>query len=128
LVDVQTEKTEKLADNPGRTLQRIPHQQKVSFVHQVSAAEWLIKSFDTKTRQMTSLIKTLPGKEFYCWTPEGLLLMGKEAKLYRWDAKRDSQWQEVADLSRFGLKEITRLAVSPKGDKLALVAECVTGC
>jgi dipeptidyl aminopeptidase/acylaminoacyl peptidase len=128
LVDVQTEKAEKLADNPGRTLQRIPHQQKVSFVHQVSATEWMIKSFDTKTHQITPLIKTLPGKEFYCWTPGGALLMGTDAKLYQWDAKRDSQWQEVADLSGFGLKDITRLAVSPKGDQLALVAVCDTGC
>ena len=128
LVDVQTEKAEKLADNPGRTLQRIPNQQKVSFVHKLSEAEWLIKYFDTKTRQVTSLVQTLPGKEFYCWTPDGILLMGKDAKLYKWDAKRDSQWQEVADLSGFGLKDITRLTVSPKGDKIALVAECDKGC
>jgi hypothetical protein len=109
-------------------LQRIPNQQKVSFVHKVSEAEWFIKSVDLKTRRITPLVKTLPGKEFYCWTPDGLLLMGKDAKLYKWDAKRGSQWQEVTDLSAFGVKDITRLAVSPKGDQLALVAVCDTGC
>jgi hypothetical protein len=128
LADTRTGKAEKLADNPGRTLLRIPNQQKVSFLHKVSDTEWLIKSFDLKTRQMATLIKTLPGKEYFCWTPQGALLMAKDAKLYKWDAKKDSQWQEIADLSAFGLKDITRLAVSPKGDKLALVAECEKGC
>jgi hypothetical protein len=127
-VDAKTEKAEKLADNPGRTLLRIPNQKKVSFVHKVSDTEWLIKSFDLKNRQMATLIKTLPGKEYFCWTMQGHLLMAKDAKLYKWDAKKDSQWQEVADLSAFGLKDITRLAISPKGDKLALVAECDKGC
>lgn len=128
LVDSKTETAEKLADNPGRTLQHIPNQQKVSFVHKVSDTEWLIKSFDPKSRQMATLIQTLPGVEYFCWTPQGSILMAKGTKLYKWDAKTGSQWQEVADLSAYGLKEITRLAVSPKGDKLALVAECDKGC
>jgi hypothetical protein len=128
LADTRTGKAEKLADNPGRTLLRIPNQQKVSFLHKVSDSEWLIKSFDLKSRQMATLIQTLPDKEYFCWTPQGVLLMAKDAKLYKWDAKKDSQWQEIADLSAFGLKDITRLAVSPKGDKLALVAECDKGC
>jgi hypothetical protein len=128
LVDAKTEKAEKLADNPGRTLQSIPNQQKVSFVHKVSDSQWFIKSFDLKNRQMATLIKTLPGTEYFSWTPQGILLMAKGTKLYKWDARKDNDWQEIADLSAFGLKDITRLAVSPKGDRLALVAECEKGC
>jgi dipeptidyl aminopeptidase/acylaminoacyl peptidase len=128
LVDARTEKAEKLADNPGRTLLAIPKQQKVSFVHKLSEREWLIKSFDLKSRQLSTLTKTLPGVEYFCWTPQGVLLMAKDAKLYQWDAQKPDSWQEVADLSAFGLKAISRLAVSPKGDKLALVAECEKGC
>jgi dipeptidyl aminopeptidase/acylaminoacyl peptidase len=128
MVDAKTEKAEKLADNPGRTLLAIPHQQKVSFVHKVSDSEWLIKSLDLKNRQIATLTKTLPGVEYFCWTPQAVLLMAKDAKLYQWDARKPDSWQEVADLSAFGLKAISRLAVSPKGDKLALVAECEKGC
>jgi hypothetical protein len=128
MVDAKTEKAEKLADNPGRTLLAIPKQQKVSFVHKVSDSEWLIKAFDLKSRQISTLTKTLPGVEYFCWTPQGVLLMAKDAKLYQWDAQKPDSWQEVADLSAFGLKAISRLTVSPKGDKLALVAECEKGC
>lgn len=128
LVEAQSGKAEKLADNPGRTLLAIPKQQKVSFVHKLSADEWLVKSFDLRSRQIATLTKTLPGQEYFCWTGEGVLLMAKGAKLYKWEAGQVGQWQEAADFSAFGLKEITRLAVSPKGDKLALVAECDKGC
>jgi hypothetical protein len=128
LVDGKTEKAEQILDHPGRTIQMIPHQQRVSFVHKVSDAEWVIKDFDLKTRQIAPLIKTFPGKEFYCWTPKGILLMAKDAKLYRWDARTDKDWQEIADFSAFGLKDITRMAVSPRGNTLALVAQCDAGC
>ena len=60
--------------------------------------------------------------EDYAWTPQGILLMGKEAKLYQYDLKKDAAWKEIADFSNAGLKNITRLAVSPKGDRLAVVA------
>jgi dipeptidyl aminopeptidase/acylaminoacyl peptidase len=128
LIDAKTEKAEPVIERPGRTLQMIPHQQKVSFVHKLSDSEWLIKSFDLQTRQVAPLMKTLPGKEYYAWTPEGILLMGKDAKLFKWDARTDKDWQEVADLSAFGIRDITRIAVSPKGDSLALVAQCDEGC
>ena len=35
-------------------------------------------------------------------------------------------WMEIADLSAHRIKNITRLAISPKGTKLALVAELVS--
>ncbi|MCI0486162.1 MAG: hypothetical protein L0229_06130 [Blastocatellia bacterium] len=121
LVDARTEETETIAENIGRTLQRIPGQDKISFV-QRSGDKMTIKAFDVKTRSITSLIETLPGSEYYVWTPEGVLLMGKDSKLFGWDSRKGGEWQELADLSKYGIKDITRLAVSPRGDRIALVA------
>jgi hypothetical protein len=50
--------------------------------------------------------------------------MGRGAKLFAWDPALGEEWLEVADLSAAGIGEITRLAVSPQGDRIALVAEC----
>jgi Tol biopolymer transport system component len=122
LVDVPTEKAEVIAESIGRPLRRMPRQDKLSFVHKVSADEWLVKSFDLRTRQVATLIKTLPGSEDYAWTPEGILLMAKEAKLFAWNPAKDTGWREVADFSGSGLKSVTRLALSPKGDRIAIVA------
>jgi WD40 repeat protein len=121
LADVRTGKTEVIIDNPGRILRRIPRENKFSFVHKVSDQEWLIKSFDLKTRNITTLVKTFPGVEDYAWTPSGLLLMARDTKLFA-RKKSDSAWQEIEDFSNDGLKSITRIAVSPRGDRIAIVA------
>jgi len=120
--DTRTGKTEIMEKNIGRSLHKIPKREAVSFVHKVSENEWLIKQLDLKTRGISTLVKTLAGSEDYAWTSQGVLLMGKEAKLYQYDLKKDADWKEIADFSSAGLKSITRLAVSPKGDMLAVVA------
>ena len=121
IVDLRTGKAETISENPGRILRRIPHQNKFSFVHKVSDQEWLIKAFDLKTRYITTLIKTFPGVEDYAWTPSGVILMARESKVFAWK-KSDFAWAEIADFSSAGLKNITRIAVSPKGDRIAVVA------
>jgi WD40 repeat protein len=122
IVDVPTGKAEVITQNIGRTLRRIPKQDKLSFVSKVSDQDWLIKSVDLKTRQITTLIKTLPRSEDYAWTPSGVLLMTNETKLFKFDPLKDSDWQELIDFSQAGLKTITRIAVSARGDTIAIVA------
>jgi hypothetical protein len=123
LVDRKTQQAEIIATNIGRSLHRIPRQRKVSFVRKLSEQQWMIQAFDTETHAISSLIKTLPGSEDYSWTPQGALLMASGSKLFKWNPSKDAGWQEVADFAGAGLKTITRLAVSPKGDRLALVAQ-----
>jgi WD40-like Beta Propeller Repeat len=126
IVDVPTEKAEVIATDIGRTLRLIPHQKprqnKLSFVQKISAQEWLIKALDLQTRQIATLIKTLPGSEDYAWLPTGLLLMSKDAKLFACNPAKDPAWREIADFKKAGLRAITRIAVSPKGNRIALVA------
>lgn len=121
IVDTRTEKADVIAENPGRILRLIPHQQRLSFVHKMSDQEWIVKSFDLKTREIATIIKAFPAVEDYAWTPAGVLLMAKDSKLFA-RKKTDSPWVELADFSNAGLKRITRIAVSPKGDRIALVS------
>ena len=121
IVDTRTEKAEVIAENPGRILRLIPHQQKLSFVHKMSDQEWDVKAYDLKTHEITRIIKTFTGVEDYAWTPAGVLLMAKDSKLFA-RRKTDWAWVELADFSNSGLKNITRIAVSPKGDRIAVVA------
>src|SRR5229473_1532532 len=122
LVDTRTGKAETIAENPGRILRRIPHQDKFSFVHKISDREWAIKAFDLRMRTSASLIDTLPGVEDYAWMPSGALLMAKDSKLFSVIPLTGKAWSEVADFSAAGLKGITRIAVSAKGDRIAVVA------
>lgn len=122
IVDVPTEKADVVAENPGRILRRIPHQDKFSFVQKISDREWTIKEFDLRTHTSASLTATLPGVEDYAWLPSGMLLMAKDSKVFSLVPLRGKTWEEIGDFSNAGLKGITRIAVSPKGDRIAIVA------
>jgi len=106
----------------GRSLHRIPGRSTVSFVHKEDDAGWWVKEYDPRTKAITPLVRTLDGSEDCAWTPDGRLLMGQGAKLFAWQPGANAGWEEVANFAAAGLQSITRLAVSPKGDWIAIVA------
>ena len=50
-----------------------------------------------------------------------MLVMAEKDVLYGW--KRATGWQRLADLGALGLHGVTRIAVSPKGDRIAFVPQ-----
>lgn len=121
IYDTRTNKSEFVTENPGRVLRGIPNQNKFSFVHKVSNEHWEIKAFDLRTRTSASLIATLTGSEDYAWLPDGKLLMGKDSKLFAVVPLSGQKWSQVEDFAVPGLQGISRIAVSPKGDRVAMV-------
>jgi dipeptidyl aminopeptidase/acylaminoacyl peptidase len=112
----------------NRSIQRIPGGGTISFVERESGASnaeatlW-IRELDPKTRRVTPLVTAVAGaKEADCaWTPDGQLLMADKDVLYGW-RRGETGWRRIADLAALGLKGVSRLAVSPKGDRIAFVA------
>ncbi len=123
IVDVRTGEWGVIATNVGRSLQRVPRTQKISYVHKLGEGDWAVRTYDVKTHAKQTLTKTLPGSEDYAWTSDGAsILMAKDAKVFLWRAGA-TEWREIADFSNANLKSITRLSVSPKGDRIAFVAQ-----
>lgn len=108
-----------VAENPGRSLHRIPGTEDVSYVHKTTDDEWSIERLDPATGESQRLTLTLPGREDYAFTPDGGILMGDGATLHIWRA--DTGWAEVADLSGEGRGNVSRIAVSPDGSLVAIV-------
>ncbi len=121
LADRSTGQSEIVAYNIGRSMHKIPGRDAVSFTHRV-ADGLVIKELDLTTQAVRPLVRLLEGNEFYAWMPRGRIIMGLGAKLFVADPSRDSAWEEVADFSASGMAEISRIAVSPQGDRLAVVA------
>ena len=114
-----------LAENIGRSLHRIPGQSKMSFVQKAETdTEWQIMSYDPTSNQIEKITTTLPGQEDLTWTPDGRLLMSDGQQIFLLDPRgpETHDWRPVT-MSEHGLKGITRLAISPDGKRLAVVAE-----
>lgn len=66
-------------------------------------------------------IPCIEGSEDYGVDKRGFLLMGSGTKLYSWRIGTDTKWQLIADLASYSIHNISRIAVSPDGERLALV-------
>ncbi|HKS06738.1 MAG TPA: hypothetical protein VJR92_10530 [Gemmatimonadaceae bacterium] len=107
------------AQRIGRGLAKIPRENAISFVDKSLDQEWWITRYDFATGAKTRIAQTLPGVEDYAWMPDGTLLCGRQSQVFMWS---QSRWEQIADFEAAGVRNITRMAVSPRGDALAFVA------
>ncbi len=121
IYDLRSGKSEFVTENPGRIIRRIPNREDFSYVHKIANDNWEIKQFNLRTHTSSSLIATLPGIEDYAWLPDGKLLTGKDSKIFAVVPLSGAKWQELANFSIAGVTRITRIAVSPKGNRIAIV-------
>ena len=112
----------------GRALQRIPGRDAFSYTQRDSAKTLWIMTQMTSGESITMIVKAAADNEYHVWTPDGVLLSATNGMLVRWNRALDATtgWIPVADLSRAGVKNVSRLAVSPDGRWLAFVAEPVS--
>ncbi|MBL0171135.1 MAG: M20/M25/M40 family metallo-hydrolase [Gemmatimonadaceae bacterium] len=112
-----------VARNIGRSLHKIPGTKHVSFV-QKGADGWFVMELDPATQRIDTLVRTLPRAEDMAWVDSTTMVMGQGTKLFTW-RRGTATWTEAADFSFAHLSGITRVAVSPNRQLLALVADVV---
>ena len=123
LASVTTGKGEVVASAIGRSLHRIPNTRLISFVHREPSGEYWVKQIDIDSRKIDALTKVVEGntERDMAWMPDGkTILMSGGAKVYSW-TRGASGWTEVFDAAAHGLGAVSRIAVSPKGDAVAIV-------
>ncbi len=113
------QKLQRITANPGRCLLPLAGG-KLAYVHKATEDTWYLKTFDPKKLTSDILVKMPAKSEDFALLPNGTYLTGNGTKLWQYRPGRDTSWQEVADLSKYGVKSISRLAVSRDG-KLAVV-------
>jgi hypothetical protein len=110
----------------GRSLQRVPGGNRASFVRHENE-HWVLRTtsavpgpsgaFDIVT------VATLPDSaEYVSWRSPSEVYTASGSRVFRLRLPART-WEQVADLRDDGVRHITRLAVSPDGRALALVAE-----
>jgi Tol biopolymer transport system component len=123
IANAKTGKAEVVTDNIGRSLHRIPGTRLASFVQREASGEFWIKQLDITTKKIDRLVRAAGGSSDrdYAWMPDGkTILMSAGTKIMSW-TRGATAWAEVFDGAAHQLGAITRLAVSPKGDAIAIV-------
>lgn len=121
LADVRSGMGIVVAEDIGRCLSKIPGRACISFTHRTADETWWIEELNVATRRIRPLVRTLSGSEDYAWTPDGAILMAQGSTLYRWPGTGD-RWETLEDFGG-AMGTVTRLAVSPTGNRLAVVAD-----
>ena len=111
--------TQRLTPDIGRCFQALPNGD-MAYVHKVTPTRWEIKALDRQTLASRVLAETLAGSEDFVVLEDSSLLMGKGSKLFRYVA---GKWREAADLSKYRLRKITRLAHNGAGVLVVVNAE-----
>jgi WD40 repeat protein len=128
LADTRAGTARPIATDIGRSIQRIPGSGTVSDISFVQreregdTTRLTIRRLNPTTGEVTTIAPAVAGSREAdtAWTPDGTLLMAKDGTLYGWTRTQPS-WKEIASAERLSLPGVTRLAVSPAGDYLAVV-------
>ncbi|PSQ98348.1 MAG: hypothetical protein BRD51_03205 [Bacteroidetes bacterium SW_11_64_17] len=120
LANTETGRDTVIASRIGRSLRSIPGEPAVSFVRvredSTTALHKLEDDGGLRTRRLTAAPGTGTGT-FHAWTPGGTLFMATEQALRAWEPAT-AEWGTVAPLEDLA---VTRLAVSPSAERIALV-------
>jgi len=120
VVNLKTKEATILAEDIGRSLFRYPGEdnERICF-----SQKGVIKIVAVKSQKTEAEIPMLQGNDYFCLMPDGALVMAVKAELYRFRPGKDDHWTKIGDFSAFGINNISRIAISPKGDKLAFVSQ-----
>ncbi len=123
MIDLPSKKADSLFYNAGRSLQRVPNTSSMSYSLVNEEGNLDLYLLDMNNYESYFVTELPIGIQDCVWINDTQILIGSGNKLYMYDTLGESEWNRVASLEEFGIKNISRMAISPNGKKIALVAE-----
>ena len=118
--NLKTEENKILDVNIGRAIYKLPKSGLVAYISK-KQKPWTVNTIDFENGSIKTMTSSLEGSEDFAVTNSGDLIMGRGSNLYSFDPQKQMGWVQIADLADYGLDGITRLAISPKMDKIVIV-------
>lgn len=119
LGDTKTNTSKFIITSIGRGFQKLPNGN-LAFIYKRFDNRWSIRELNRVNFRTRDLVLAKANSEDFVILKDGTILMGQENKLFKYNLNFDTYWVEVADFAKYGIYDITRLAV--KGGKLALIS------
>ncbi|OAD92622.1 hypothetical protein A7A78_01555 [Aequorivita soesokkakensis] len=123
LIDLSSKTADTIFRNAGRSLQKVPKTNSMSYslVNEEGNLDVYLLDMDSYE---SFFVTELPiGIQDCVWINDTQILVGSGNKLYMYDTLGEPEWTRVASLEEYGIKNISRMAISPDGKKLAVVAQ-----
>lgn len=108
-------------DHIGRSMHRIPGVSYISYVYKKSETLWYIAKMNIYSDETSNIVATMEGVEDHAWTPDGTLIAAKGTTIYKLKPGIDTDWIKVVTLAPAVGSEITRIAIDPRGKRIAIV-------
>ena len=121
MYNLRDHRTRRVTSSVGRTL-LTDAEGRVLYVHKFAPDYWYLKRYHPATMTIDIIAETPGLSEDFALAPDGTIFMGVKNILYALYPGSDKRWKPIGDLSVYGIHQINRLAVSPDGNTLALVA------
>jgi WD40 repeat protein len=118
--DTRTGKADTLARDIGRSLLPLPDGSGFSFVQRADSS-FVVKTMAWPGAAVRELVRLPRGSQDVAWLAPGVLITSSGSTLRLWRAGT-AGWVTLGDYADAGLTNISRLAVSPNGKWLAVVA------
>lgn len=81
------------------------------FAHSLSSNSTLLKKYDTSKKEYKTYAKTINGTTVLTYLDSHKILAASGNKLYLYNLVTTSLWEEVADLTEYGIDDITELVI-----------------
>lgn len=130
LYNPQTNEEETLARGANTAPFRVPGARAVTFVAQSpfpavegEKPKLVLRRLDLESKKVSDLA-TIPFETggHHLWTDRGTLLMASGPVVYEWSPERPDDWKQVYRATDPQLQGISRIAISPGRDRIALVS------
>lgn len=129
IADTQTGTGRVIARDIGRSLQRVPGGARFSYLQHTDSG-WVLETADPAAADgAPARVARMPrGADYVVWESPTAALTAAGTLIYRLDltAGAAARWAPIADFGEDGLRNLSRLALSPDGQWLAVVAEPAT--
>ncbi|MCW5519744.1 hypothetical protein J1N09_07830 [Aureitalea sp. L0-47] len=122
VANLETKVVDTLAYNAGRSFHRVPNSESMSYTYVNEEGNHDVYQLDMGSFESFFVVQLPIDVQDHVWLNDTTCLIGSGTKLFMYDLFGEDRWMEVADLSEFKIDNITRMALSPDGTKLAIVA------
>ncbi len=126
IADTQTDTARVIGHDIGRSLQRVPGGTRFSYLQRADSG-WYLETADPAAADgAPERVARMPrGADYVVWESPTAVLTAAGTLIYRLDRSEGTaaRWTPIADFKEEGLRHLSRVALSPDGSWLAVVAE-----